>query len=87
MADIFVKHNWRKIAALAMALCLLVLLLHPAQAHNAAFAGLVLQPVWLFGLVLVPRSLWPAADPDPHPAQSVLCHAARFQRPPPPVQN
>jgi hypothetical protein len=71
------------VAALGMALCLLALLLHPAPVHGAALAGFVLLPVVLFGLVLVPRSLWPAADLDQIFAAPVLCRADLFQRPPP----
>jgi hypothetical protein len=75
--------NGHKLAAMGMAICLLALLVHPTAAGIAALTTVVLAPVLLFGLVLVPRSLWPAADPEPSVASPIFCRAALFQRPPP----
>jgi hypothetical protein len=70
-----------KLSALGMLIFILALALHPAAAGLAL--GLVLVPVLLFGLVLVPRSLWPAFDPKYVFAVPPLGRAALFQRPPP----
>ncbi|MGC2298700.1 MAG: hypothetical protein WA476_07855 [Acidobacteriaceae bacterium] len=65
-----------------MAICLLVLLASPVPAVGLAL-GLVLVPVLLFGLVLVPPSLWPAADREQTFAAPILSRVPLFQRPPP----
>ncbi|HEX4005877.1 MAG TPA: hypothetical protein VHX60_06860 [Acidobacteriaceae bacterium] len=83
----FFRHNWQTIAALGLALCLMAVLLHPAPAHGTPLAGFVLLPVILFGLVLVPRSLWPAAELDQQCAAPILCRANLFERPPPSCKN
>jgi len=81
--------NWRKAAALCVALSLFVLalfapvLLHPVSPHASVLAFLILLPVVLFGLVVVPRSLWPAADLDPLLPVTPRARASLFQRPPP----
>lgn len=72
-------------AAAGIALCflLLLLLLHPAPPHlPLLFPGLLI-PATFFGLVLVPRSLWPAADLDRRFSLPILAQARLFQRPPP----
>ncbi|HEY6446052.1 MAG TPA: hypothetical protein VIY53_06305 [Acidobacteriaceae bacterium] len=74
-------------AALGLALCLVLLLLHPAPANGAAFAAVLLLPVSLFGLVLLPRSLWPASDLEQRFALPILCRVSLFQRPPPSRKN
>lgn len=74
--------KWRGFAALGMAICLLVLLASPVPAVGLAL-GLVLVPVLLFGLVLVPPSLWPAADREQTFAAPILSRVPLFQRPPP----
>lgn len=83
----FIRHNWRTLAALGLALCLVALVLHPLPAHGPALAGFILLPVLLFGLVLTPWSLWPAADLEQRVAAPVLCRAHLFQRPPPSRTN
>jgi hypothetical protein len=70
-------------AAVGLALCLVLLLLHPSPAGGAGFAAVLLLPVSLFGLVLVPRSLWPASGLEQRFAVPILCRASLFQRPPP----
>jgi hypothetical protein len=74
--------KWRGFAALGMAFCLLALLVSPVPAVGLAL-GMVLVPVLLFGLVLVPQSLWPAADREQTFAAPILSRVALFQRPPP----
>lgn len=68
--------------ALGIALCLLLLTAQPMAAVALATA-LILMPVLLFGLIVVPRSLWPAADPDQHFVESAFGRAELLQRPPP----
>lgn len=76
--------NWRKAAAFALALCLFVLaLLQPVATHAPVLAAIILLPVVLFGLITVPRSLWPTANFDPFPPITVRARASLFQRPPP----
>jgi hypothetical protein len=75
--------HWHKLAAVGMAICLLALVLHPTAVGVAALAAVVLAPVLLFGLVLVPWSLWPVADLDSHCVPAAPCRAALWQRPPP----
>ena len=78
------KTNWQKLAALGLALCLLALaLLHPVTPQAPVLAAMVLLPVVLFGLIVVPRSLWPTADLDPPVPVPVRARAYLFQRPPP----
>jgi hypothetical protein len=43
--------------------------------------------VVLFGFVVAPQSLWPAADFEQHLAVPMLCRAQLFQRPPPSRKN
>jgi hypothetical protein len=75
---------WQKLAALGLALCLFALvLLHPVSPQAPVLAAVILLPVVLFGLVAVPRSLWPAADLDPLVSIPVRARAHLFQRPPP----
>jgi hypothetical protein len=75
--------NWRKLAAFGLAICLLALAIHPTPAGVPLLAASVLQPALLFGLVLVPRLLWPATDMEPRCAVPILCRAGLFVRPPP----
>jgi hypothetical protein len=78
------KLNWQKLAVLSLAVCLLALaLLHPIAPQAPVLAAVILLPVVLFGLVAVPRSLWPAADFDPLATIPVRARAHLFQRPPP----
>ena len=72
-----------KLIALGIGLCLLALLAHPAPAHAPALAAFVLLPVVLFGLILVPRSLWPCCDLEQALALEVRTPTTLFQRPPP----
>jgi hypothetical protein len=74
--------TWHKLAAVGVAIGLLLLVVHPA-AGVALAAALVLTPVLLFGLVLTPRSLWPAANLENRFVTPVLGLAGLFQRPPP----
>lgn len=75
--------SWRKLAVVGAVIGLLALAVHPAVAGLALAAALVLTPVLLFGLVLMPLSLWPAADLNHRHAVPVLRRAVLFQRPPP----
>jgi hypothetical protein len=72
----------RNLAAVGIAILLLALVVPPAAGMVLATA-LVLTPVFLFGLVAAPRSLWPAADLEQRFAAPVLERAPLFQRPPP----
>jgi hypothetical protein len=83
----FIRHNWQILAALGLALCLVALMVHPLDAHAPVLSAFVLLPVVLFGLVVVPRSLWPAADLEQRFALPVLCRAQLFERPPPSRKN
>jgi hypothetical protein len=76
------KRTGHKLAAVGVAIVLLLLVAHPA-AGVALVASLVLTPVLLFGLVVVPRSLWPAADLEQRFVAPVPGIAGLFQRPPP----
>jgi hypothetical protein len=71
-----------KLAAVSMGIVLLALVVQPA-ASIALAAALILTPVFLFGLVAAPRSLWPAADLEQPVVPRVLARATLFQRPPP----
>jgi hypothetical protein len=79
--------NWQVLAVFGLALCLVALLLHPAPAHNTPIAAFVLLSLLLFGLVLVPRSLWPLTGLDQRFAAPVFCRSDLFQRPPPSSKN
>jgi hypothetical protein len=74
--------TWRGFAVAGVVLCLLALFLSPVPAVGLALS-LVLAPVLLFGLVLVPQSLWPAADREQTFAAPILSRVPLFQRPPP----
>ncbi len=71
-----------KLAAMGMVIGLLLLVVQPA-ASVALAAALILTPVFLFGLVVAPRSLWPAADLEQPFVRRMPARAALFQRPPP----
>ncbi|HKR28280.1 MAG TPA: hypothetical protein VJS11_12530 [Acidobacteriaceae bacterium] len=75
--------RWRKFLIAGLAVCLLTVLLHPSLPQSAVVAALVLFPVLIFGLVRVPRSLWPCRDLGDRFALPVFCGAGLFQRPPP----
>lgn len=75
--------RWQKFLIAGLAVCLVALLLHPSLAQCAVVAALVLFPVLLFGLIPVPRSLWPCRDLDHRFALPVRSRASQFQRPPP----
>jgi hypothetical protein len=76
--------QWRLLAALALALCLLaLLLLQPVATHAPVLATVILLPVALFGLVAVPRALWPAAELNPLHPLPAQARAHLLQRPPP----
>lgn len=74
--------RWQKVLIAGLAVCLLALLLHPLLAQSG-IAALVLVPMLIFGLVCVPRSLWPCRDLDHCFALPVRSRAGLFQRPPP----
>ncbi|MGB6610410.1 MAG: hypothetical protein WBE63_11785, partial [Acidobacteriaceae bacterium] len=76
------KLNARKLAAVGGVILLLALVVQPTAAVGFALS-LVLAPVTLFGLVLTPRSLWPAFDLERAFGVPILARAALFQRPPP----
>jgi hypothetical protein len=78
--------RWQPIAAIALLLCLFALLSHPVSAHAIQQYSFLLLPVFLFGLIALPRSLWPASD-DQHFQPFVVSHTDLFQRPPPFSQN
>jgi len=78
--------NWKKLGA-AAGICLgliglLLLVAHPA-AVTALVAAFVLLPVVLFGIVAVPRSLWPALDLEAAFTAPIPVRARLFERPPP----
>jgi membrane-bound ClpP family serine protease len=74
--------TWHRLAAVGAATVVLLLVAHSVA--GVALAGvLVLTPVMLFGLVEVPRSLWPAMDLELSFAAPILGRAGLFQRPPP----
>jgi hypothetical protein len=78
------QFGWQELAVMGVALGLLVLaVLHPLGPQAPVLAAVVLLPVVLFGLVLVPRSLWPAADFEFLAPVPVRARAQLFQRPPP----
>jgi|HubBroStandDraft_1064217.scaffolds.fasta_scaffold282288_1 hypothetical protein len=74
--------NLRKLAAVGGLIFLLASVVHPTTAVGFVLS-LVLTPVVLFGLVLTPRSLWPALDLERTFGAPILVRAALFQRPPP----
>lgn len=75
--------NWRLWAVLALAACVAALILNSAPTHHVPLTAFVLLPVTLFGLVLLPDSLWISSVLDKRIALPVLCRADLFQRPPP----
>lgn len=75
--------RWQKFLIAGLVVCLLALLLHPVAAQHAPLAAFVLVPVLLFGLIIVPRSLWPSTDLEQRFALNVCCRSSLFQRPPP----
>lgn len=75
--------RWRQILVGGIVICLLALLLHPVSAAGSVLVACVLFPVLLFGLIPVPRSLWPCRDLNQRRAVLVLSRASIFQRPPP----
>ncbi len=77
------NQSWHRLAAVALAICLVALVVHPTAAGAAALAAFVLLPVVFFGLVAVPRSLWPAMGLDAVFVPPVLVRTELFQRPPP----
>jgi len=83
MVGIETISRWQKILVAGIVVCLLALLLHPVSAAGSVLAACVLFPVLLFGLIPVPRSLWPCRDLDQRRTVLVLSRASLFQRPPP----
>lgn len=78
------RATWQRLAVMGMAICLLALLVYPTTAGVAVLAAaLILTPLFLFGLVGAPRSLWPAADLSLQSAPAAPFRAALWQRPPP----
>jgi len=49
MVERYRKLNWRLLAVLGLAMCLVALLVHPGPAHNTPIAAFILLPVILFG--------------------------------------
>jgi hypothetical protein len=79
--------NWRLSAILGLVVWLVVISVHPASAHISPMAAFVFLPIFLFGLILVPRSFWPSSDLGQQvPARSPY-RRIRFQRPPPSCKN
>jgi uncharacterized membrane protein YccC len=71
---------WKAIAfALVVSLLLLVLLPHSHQ-PGGAMAGPLLATVFLFGVILIPKSLWQATEVQTPQSPNL---PSRFQRPPP----
>ena len=81
------RSSWLLLTALLLAVCVVALFVHSAPAHNPPLAAFVLLPVILFGLVLVPHSLWPSSDLDQRFSLAILCRTNLFQRPPPSCKN
>lgn len=75
--------NRRKLVIVGVVMGLLALVVYPAATCLALAASSILTPVLLFGLVLVPLSLWPAADLEQRFALPFLGRPVLFQRPPP----
>ncbi|HTV82178.1 MAG TPA: hypothetical protein VME18_05975 [Acidobacteriaceae bacterium] len=73
--------NRKIFGAFSLLLCLLALLAHPA--HALSSAALLLFPALLFGLISVPRSLWPVGAPETACTTRWLAREPLFQRPPP----
>jgi hypothetical protein len=74
---------WKVLAVISLVFGLMLLtILHTVVHDGAAVACFVLLPVFLFGVVVVIRSLWPLAQSNstlpPSPKLPPL-----FQRPPP----
>ena len=78
--------SWRLVAAFGLVLCLFALLLNSALTHHAPVAVFLLLPVFLFGLMPAPRSLW-RFDVDERFVAAVPCRANLFERPPPSSKN
>jgi len=76
------RFNWQPLAAIGLLLCVLALASHPVSAVAIQLCSFILLPVFLFGLILMPRFFWPARD-DQQFQTLVLNHAVLFQRPPP----
>lgn len=68
------------LVTIGLATCLLLLMVQPAAGVALLFC---LAPDLLFGLVLVPPSLWLAAEVSPRAASAGFGGPERFQRPPP----
>lgn len=77
------KSNWRFFTALLVVICVAALLVHSAPTHHAAIGGFLLLPVTLFGLILLPHSLWLSTVLDQRLSLPVLRRTSLFQRPPP----
>ena len=75
------RTGWQLLAAFGLLLCLLAFTAHPVSALAIQLCPFILLPVFLFGLILAPRFLWPARD-DQQFRPLVLSRAALFQRPP-----
>jgi hypothetical protein len=80
------QHGWKALLAITVVIGLLLLLvLHISGDAGAVPACFVLMQVLFFGLVDVPRSLWPLAEISLTIRHQILEPASLFQRPPPPA--
>lgn len=75
---------FRTVAAVALVLAFVLLVVaHSAHPHSWAFAGFLLLPVFLFGTLEIPRSLWSISQASETTFCSITALSSRFQRPPP----
>jgi hypothetical protein len=77
------QQTWKALFAIAAVIGLLLLALYPSQSVSALPACVVLLPIMFFGLVNVPRSLWPVAEASLEIQHQCLERLSLFQRPPP----
>ena len=80
------QRAFKTIAVLAVLIALVLLLLpHSSHQHGLVFICFLLLPVFLFGRVDVPLSLWPIGQTSKILFRQIPTHPSRFQRPPPPA--
>ncbi len=76
----------RSIAAFAIVIALVLLLVpHFAHHHGIVLTCFLLLPVFLFGKVELPLSLWPIEQIGKVAFRQIVICSSRFQRPPPPA--
>jgi hypothetical protein len=73
----------KALIAITLVIGLVLVLASGTSAHGNILACFTLLPVFLFGLVFVPRSLWLPTESDCLIRHQLLARASLFQRPPP----